>query len=337
MFSSPRISDKLFVSSLATAVVVAAPASVDSSVLDKESSAKMLVHPNQTLSYGKVGVSVEALQTKLKDGSFYHQAIDGIYGPLTLSAVRQFQAQSGLSITGTASPDTISKLFAFNKIELQQEIKHQVTENKSYPLLQVGDEGKTVVYLQKQLKNYGYYTSKVDGIYGKITYNAVLLFQRKNELKVDGKAGKQTLSKLESGNIVKNHPSKVKVSQLGQAHSNAIKLAKQLVGTPYVWGGTTPQGFDCSGFLKYIFKQQGINIPRTVSEMWNYGKSIKKPSVGDLVFFETYKPGPSHAGIYIGDNRFIQAGSSNGVKISKMSNSYWSTRYLGAKRMVQKK
>lgn len=88
---------------------------------------------------------------------------------------------------------------------------------------------------------------------------------------------------------------------------NLIGDAAELLGTRYQWGGTTPEkGFDCSGFLVYVFEKQSIYLPRTVALIWNAGKQVDKPSVGDLVFFETYRPGASHAGIYIGKiNSFI--------------------------------
>ena len=105
------------------------------------------------------------------------------------------------------------------------------------------------------------------------------------------------------------------------------------IGTPYVWGGTTPSGFDCSGFVQYVFAQQGISIPRTVATQWNAATAVSQPSVGDIVFFETYTNGPSHNGIYIGNNQFIHSGSSTGVTITSMDNSYWKARYLGAKRL----
>ncbi|WLR47753.1 LysM peptidoglycan-binding domain-containing protein [Halobacillus litoralis] len=119
--------------------------------------------------------------------------------------------------------------------------------------------------------------------------------------------------------------------------SGLIAEAKKHIGTPYHWGGTSPAGFDCSGFLQYVFAQEGISIPRTVASIYADSRmdsvSGSNRQVGDLVFFETYKPGASHAGIYVGNNSFIHTGSTNGVEISSLSSNYWSQRYIGTKRL----
>lgn len=110
-----------------------------------------------------------------------------------------------------------------------------------------------------------------------------------------------------------------------------ITEAKKYIGSPYLWGGNTPAGFDCSGFSKYVFEKVGISLPRTAATQFSGLKAVSSPSPGDLVFFTTYAPGASHLGIYIGDNKFIHAGTSTGVTITDMNNPYWKPRYLGAR------
>jgi cell wall-associated NlpC family hydrolase len=108
------------------------------------------------------------------------------------------------------------------------------------------------------------------------------------------------------------------------------------MGVPYVWGGMSPNGFDCSGFSKYVLSKHGISIPRTAAEQYTAGTSVSKSNlrVGDLVFFTTYKPGPSHLGFYLGNGDFIHASSSKGVTISNLSSTYYSSRYIGARRVI---
>jgi peptidoglycan endopeptidase LytE len=123
-----------------------------------------------------------------------------------------------------------------------------------------------------------------------------------------------------------------------EAAANAQRViaeAKKLMGTPYKFGGTTPKGFDCSGFVQYAFKKAGKTLPRSSASMYQVGKSVSKSSLrpGDLVFFSTYKKGASHVAIYIGNNSIIHA-TSKGVKIDSLSNSYWKPKFIGAKRVL---
>ncbi|MDC3415979.1 C40 family peptidase [Aquibacillus salsiterrae] len=110
--------------------------------------------------------------------------------------------------------------------------------------------------------------------------------------------------------------------------TNLINEATKLVGTKYVFGGSSPSGFDCSGFIYYVLNKSGKDVERK-SSLSYYKQSTKldKPEKGDFVFFAgTYKPGISHMGIYIGNNSFVHA-SSDGVQISSLSNSYWSEHF----------
>ena len=113
--------------------------------------------------------------------------------------------------------------------------------------------------------------------------------------------------------------------------------ALRFIGTPYVFGGTSGYGFDCSGYVQHVFALAGISLPRTADAQFYAGRSVSgHPLVGDLVFFQTYEAGPSHVGIYLGGGRFVHASSSRGVMVSSLGESYWATRYLGAKRVTHK-
>lgn len=116
-----------------------------------------------------------------------------------------------------------------------------------------------------------------------------------------------------------------------------IDTGKQFMGVPYVWGGESPSGFDCSGFTQYVMKQNGITIPRTAAEQFAAGTPVEKSKlkVGDLVFFTTYKAGASHVGFYMGNDQFLHASSANSkVTISSLSETYYTEKYIGARRYI---
>ncbi len=114
-------------------------------------------------------------------------------------------------------------------------------------------------------------------------------------------------------------------------------FALSLQGTPYRYGKATPEeGFDCSGFVQYVYKKHGINLPRTVKEMASYLPQIPKDDIisGDLVFFNTDEQSFSHVGIYINNDKFIHAPSdkTGKVLVSSLNNQYWQKHYIGARR-----
>ena len=116
--------------------------------------------------------------------------------------------------------------------------------------------------------------------------------------------------------------------------STLVNNALSLQGVPYVYGGTSRSGFDCSGYVQYVFKGSGISIPRTTFEQFKVGSLVSRQQLqaGDLVFFSTYAPGASHVGIYLGGGSFIAA-SNSGVSISNLNSSYYASRYIGATRV----
>ncbi len=113
-----------------------------------------------------------------------------------------------------------------------------------------------------------------------------------------------------------------------------VRTALSLVGTPYTWGGSSPGGFDCSGFAAYVYGRLGIAIPRTADVQFAQGRPVRgNPLPGDLVFFQTYDWGASHVGIYLGDGRFVNAIGAN-VHVTTFASEYFRSRYLGARRFL---
>jgi cell wall-associated NlpC family hydrolase len=114
-------------------------------------------------------------------------------------------------------------------------------------------------------------------------------------------------------------------------HGGVVGIAMQYLGVPYVWGGSSPRGFDCSGLVVYAFAQIGVSLPHSTYALWNVGSPVSRDQLqpGDLVFFS----GLGHMGIYIGNGQFIHAPHTGDVvKISSMSG-YYSSNYVGARRV----
>ena len=117
-----------------------------------------------------------------------------------------------------------------------------------------------------------------------------------------------------------------------------VSLAYNYLGVPYVWGGTSTSGFDCSGYTQYVYKQFGISLNRTAAQQLGNGYSVSydELQLGDLVFFaNTYysSEAATHVGIYVGNGQFIHA-ASGGVKVTSLSDSYYASRYVGARRVL---
>ena len=110
-----------------------------------------------------------------------------------------------------------------------------------------------------------------------------------------------------------------------------------LRGTPYRTGGSDPSGFDCSGFVYYVFAQHGLLLPRTVVEQFRVGRSVKLEDLhpGDLVFFDTSGGPASHVGLVVGGDQFVHAPTARGeVRVERLAVPYWHERFVGARRVI---
>lgn len=230
----------------------------------------------------------------------------------------------------------------------------EVAASSEVEKIQHGDVGTKVEDIQKELQEQNYYTYTIDGVFGPLTGQAVRDYQADHDLQVDGIVGPNTLETMakpeaestensltiaesdsSENNITITESSSGDVSNIP---SDIVAVAQSVIGTPYVWGGTTTEGMDSSGFINYVFHQAGIDdVSRTHREMWeNNGHYVDHPSIGDVVFFEgTYDTeGASHSGVYIGDNQMIHAGD-DGVRVADISIDYWQDHYLGAKSFTE--
>lgn len=116
-----------------------------------------------------------------------------------------------------------------------------------------------------------------------------------------------------------------------------VAFAEQFLGTPYVWAGSSPSGFDCSGFVSYVFKNFGYTVNRTAASMYSNGVAVDKSElqIGDAVFFASSSESIGHVGIYIGDGEFIHSSSGCGyVTISGLDETYYTNMYVGARRIA---
>ncbi|TQS74369.1 cell wall lytic activity [Ornithinibacillus gellani] len=323
--------------------------------VDANPNATRSLQQSEGLSFGAHGKTVRQLQYKLYQSSFYPDDVDGDFGVLTEHALKKLQQQYQLKTTGQMDAETI---FILEKLENKRLLKKlKGLSTAIYPGMHADD----VAVVQEALQHFGYYEGEIDGMYGPLTAKALKIAEEAHGIPLTNHAGhtliavseavqqeqqlqeqkmqaQQTETAMETvekevAQTQTTETKKVPVKAAAAQEANAVQHAKALIGTPYVWGGTSPSGFDCSGFIQYIFSGKRHTLPRTVHDLWNYSSPVAEPSVGDLVFFETYKPGPSHVGIYIGNGEFIHAGQSRGVTTAKLAESYWSNKYLGAARI----
>ncbi|MGX9133335.1 LysM peptidoglycan-binding domain-containing protein [Rummeliibacillus sp. JY-2-4R] len=136
--------------------------------------------------------------------------------------------------------------------------------------------------------------------------------------------------KLKVKGSTKKVSNSVSTSSSTTKQSNAVSIALSLQGVPYVFGGSSPSGIDCSGLIYYAYNKAGISVPRTsAAGFYSMSTATSSPKVGDLVFFKnTYKSGISHIGFYMGNGKFVSA-SGTKVQVSSVNESYWKSHFAG--------
>ena len=261
------------------------------------------------LRLGSQGPAVAAAQAALG------VAADGDFGPLTQAAVQRFQATRGLVADGVIGPMTRAALQCGGSTGTAQ------------------GAGSVTMALQRALG------VAADGEYGPITRAAVRQYQAAHGLLVDGVAGPQTLGAL-------GLPANVTLGEGGSGSAGAgapsavagivISAARTQSGKPYLWGGTGPNRWDCSGLTQYAFRAAGIALPRTTYGQIGMGRAVERANIqaGDLVFFDTDgSGGPSDVGIATSNTTVISATTSNGVSEHTSLGPYWGNRYYAARRV----
>lgn len=279
-----------------------------------------------TLKKGMKHTDVASLQEKLNIlGYFEDDEYTNYFGEKTEAALKAFQKEAGLEQDGVAGKET----FRLLTIKIKQ---NEILPENFEPVKE-GDSGDKVVDIQEKLKNLDIYKTEVTSIFDQATIEAVMSFQKANALPLTGIVDSATLIKL-------NTASEKTIADRASAsrrliNAKAVDYAKKFLGAPYKWGASSGKAFDCSGFVVYIMKKFNVNLDRTASSQFKSGAKVEKDELqaGDLVFFTTYKKGPSHVGMYIGDNKFIHASSGvDHVTITDLDTNYYKKRYLGARR-----
>lgn len=310
---------------------------------------------DQVLKNGMSHDDVATLQEYLTDlGYFDYDGLTTYYGIHTENAVKGFQSSVELDPDGIFDAETYEALAKTMNLTAKAEVeektvledneageedpdKHKLIVDRS---LKFGDSGMDVSALQEVLKALGYLKiENTTDYFGTQTESAVIAFQENLGLEADGSVGPQTIDVLNRQLIRRglkiSMPNRSSLGRQTQG-DQIISTAKQYIGVRYRSGGTSPNGFDCAGYTQFIYKQHNISVPRDTSSQATVGTKLSKSElqIGDLIIFKnTYRSGPSHTGIYIGNGQFIHASTSRGVRIDHMDDNYWGGRFHSGRRV----
>lgn len=239
-------------------------------------------------------------------------------------------------------------------VEVPQEQPKQPEEKKQ----EVAKPKTIIKYVNSATVNVRKEASKSSTIIDNITLNTSVEIITEQDgwakVKVNGKEGyiastllsdkKQETSRSQAKPRKKNGTTENKEKPKNEATvpasgkgATVVETAKKYIGSKYVYGGTTPAGFDCSGFTSYVFKLHGVKLNRTAAAQYSNGSAVSKSQLqpGDLVMFGPSVKGINHVGIYIGGGQMVHASTpKTGVRIDSINSSYYGKRYVGARRVI---
>ena len=303
------------------------------------------VKPNM-LAYGEKSDLVLAAQKRLRELGYLTSEPDGNFGLGTAMAIREFQARNDLVVDGYLGPGTRDVL---NSEDAQ-----------SFGLV-LGDQSETVKTVQKLLNKWGYLDADlITGYYGDATKQAVVAFQRRNNLSADGSVGAQSMAKLTGSEVRRpaprtapqngsstaggtNRPAENTQSGGNSGGGNTgagytyteggsvgalLSVASSKLGSPYVWGAKGPNSFDCSGFVYWCLNQVGVGQSYMTSGGWassGRGRRISSYSeleAGDILCVR------GHVGIVAGGGTIIDASSSNGCVVHRSLSGWWERNFI---------
>ncbi|HEY4544184.1 MAG TPA: NlpC/P60 family protein [Tissierellaceae bacterium] len=292
---------------------------------------------DEILVNGMTNDDIQTLQEDLRGFGFL--TIDNptkYFGNATEAAVLNFQKSQGIEETGKYDQATHKAFESFknNKINAMKEKNELLTYTRD---LDLKDTGADVLKLQEQLKALGFLViDNCTDYYGQMTKDAVSLLQETYGLKANGVTGLRTIDLI--NDILLGRVNKKEVPNRGASRNanGIIGTASKLKGARYSYGSIGPNSFDCSGFTKYVFGQHGIDLPRSSVGQANYGSKVAKGDLqpGDLLIFSnTYRKGPSHVGVYVGNGKFIHASTSRGVVTDSINSGYYSSKFSYGRRV----